>query len=407
MSLEAWAYKKRICDDPGPGTYSIPNSFGSGPKFSCRERPRVHHTHHFADPSMHLLPSTLVSRRTTFGGRTIPPRPEETPGPGDPRGPFLEGVPRVHFHFKRDISTDEVPAPTSYSVPRDFGTTPIRISSAPRTDLVDRQPRPPPGAYDVPGGLDTGHGKTIGVCLPLEAIESTSPGPGAYGAVKKGLGEDAPKYTFPKEPVQRIRSDVPGPADYDANLVDYKVSRKIPFLIEKKSRPDTFSAFVMEKSQQCGIVSGTTFVPKKLTIGSYFQRSDITPGPGPAYQTRSAFADRRVTIGKKTSIHERENCAPSPDHYFKIPFVVPKDDLLLGFSGPAEREPEEIKRKKWVPSPAKYKIKRDLDDPKKGFTIGNRCVHDYVPDNDAPYNELPSSLSGPKYTIGNRYDNIE
>ncbi|OHS93433.1 hypothetical protein TRFO_11869 [Tritrichomonas foetus] len=401
MSFESWSYGKRMRDTPGPGAYSVPSSFGDGPKYTFQGRPKE--KIHILEPPILLLPSTLSSHRTSFGGRTRTPPMEETPGPLDIRGTFGKDLPKISFHGRHELPVSDVPPPTAYNVPRSFDTRPIKILNGPRTDLIDHRPRPKPGTYFLPSDFDSHKQLTIGPVLPPPELDNGVPGPGQYNAYKN-LGSEAPKYSFPKDTQRDRKNSLPGPAEYNSSSTNLDTHGKVPFSIGKKSRPPLkFEPLGGDTHDYPYVNIGGTMIPKSVTIGYRPETCYETVSPGPGYSSKSSFELRKISIGNLTKIQDGENCAPSPDHYFKAPFVVPRTEPFKGFNGPISREPEEIKRDKWVPSPGDYSVTRDLDKPKACFKFNKaEKLKEYKADTTAPYSQPTSSLGGPRFTIGRK-----
>lgn len=410
MSFDSFSFGRKQRNTPGPGSYSIPSNFGDGPKYSFRDRPKEKIS--ILEPPMLFLPSTLNGGRTSFGGRTKPPQAfNETPGPKyDIRKDFDKNLPKITIHVRTESPPNEIPSPTAYNVPRSIKPKKVTISSGKRTDLVDHQQRPCPGKYALPSDFDKHKNLTISPYYQAEVYENGVPGPGYYETTTL-TGKDAPRFTFSKAKLndnnkKRSKSSFsqsPGPADY---YNAYKIiggqdsNSKIPYSIGRKGRTPDF----VDKHDYPFHDVNRDMVSKSVTIGYRPEMCYENASPGPIYDTRTDIGGKKISIGSLTKIPTPENISPSPDYYFKAPLIIPNQEPFKGFVGPSSREPDEIKRDKWIPSPTQYNT--NTDSHTFGFTIGNRQLDDFHQDFDAPYGPPISTFSGPKYTIGKKTEDF-
>lgn len=400
MSFDNFSFGRKNYKTPGPGSYSIPSKFGDGPKYTFRNRPKE--KIQILEPPMLFLPSTLNGSRTSFGGRGKPLSCDETPGPKyDIRGnDFDKNLPKISIHIRTEDPPNNIPSPTAYNIPRSFQKRAVTILSGKRTDLVDHQPRPCPSKYALPSDFDKHKNMTIRPYYQVESYDNGVPGPGYY-ETSSLTGNDAPKFSFSKDKLQESRSHSPGPADYNNtyNIIGgQNENSKIPYSIGRKGRT---KEFVDTHDYPFHNITGA-ITPKNVTIGYRPELCYETNSPGPIYDTRTDLNGKKITIGSLTKIPTPENISPSPDHYFKAPHVIPNQQPFKGFIGPSSREPDEVKRDRWIPSPTQYNVNSSLDNNKYGFSIGSKRLEDFHQDFDPPYGPPISTFGGPKFTIGRK-----
>lgn len=403
MSFESFSFGRHISDTPGPGTYSLPTKIGEGPKFTFRDRPKE--KIQIFEPPILLLPSTLRGGRTTFGGRSKPIQVDDSLGPQfDIRRDIAKDLPKISFHSRHDLSTDETPGPSAYEIPRSLDLPPITILTGKRSDFVDYQDKPNPDKYVIPSDFDHHKAITIRDSFPAQKFDNDIPGPGMYNLIS--TDNDAPKISFPKEmkkEKKRVSQD-PGPADYYSTFntigSPYEEKIKIPYSIGRKG---THTVLNTKKHDVPYHNIRAASSVRNITIGKKLITNYETCSPGPMYDNVSSLAQPKITIGKINKSNRNKSTTPSPDQYFKVPFVIPKEQPFKGFIGPMTRVPEEVAKSEWKPEPTKYNISRDISNMDKAYVIGcSRQMQTFKADTSAPYLPPVSSLAECKIVIGKR-----
>lgn len=391
MGLSAWAKGRKNLETPGPGAYSPPAPFGSGPHYSLRGR--VKERDPDPEPAIVTLPSTLVYRTTSFGFRPKEKKPDITPGPERAVAvPIGSEAPKYSFRIKQDDPPNRNPGPGDYDISREFVSPQQTISTGRRWDAIDANIIADPGKYGVPRTLDKPKKKTIGRSIPIPEPERNGPGPAKYAA-KTHIGRDNAGYTISRSPRDRKPNSNPGPADYQ---------RMRPLTSESALGTTIKNKTPLPHGDICDYPYHNypgCIVPKKFTHGTRPATSYETISPGPIYDKPPAIEHKQITIGerRKTKVQK----SPGPADYFKTP-ITPKPMPPCGFYGPTDRCPVNTEKEKQKPGPADYEKVRDFDKFERGYYFTTRKMDDFVPDTAGPYVGPTSSLGGPKWTIGSK-----
>ena len=390
MGLSTWA-KGRKAETPGPGTYSVPAPFGSGPHYTMKGRTRDRLPD--PEPAIISLPSTLVFRTTTFGYRPKEKAIDPTPGPNLTPPPIGRDAPKFTLKFKHPDPPNTNPGPADYTISREFPGPRQTISSGPRYSL-SLTSSAPIGLYKLPSSFDTHKSVTIGSRLPSPEPERAGPGPGKYGAPSTiGTG---PAYSVPRGPRDWVFSDNPGPADY----------QRLRPLTSETQIGTSFKGAVRapegDKHDYPYYSIPGTIVPRKKSHGVRPETSYETPSPGPAaYTVGGGITPKQKTIGVKSPQKVVGTEDPGPADYFKTE-ITPKPPPFCGFYGPEDRSLIDARKEREKPGPGAYDETREFDTIRKGFYFTSRNFDEYIADTSAPYIGQISGLGGPRWTIGNK-----
>lgn len=388
MGLSMWA-KGRKAETPGPGTYSIPAPFGSGPQYTMKGRARDRDPD--PEPAIIALPSTLVFRTTTFGYRPKEKPIDPTPGPNLTPTPIGSDSPKFSFKFKHPDPPNTNPGPADYTISREFPGPRQTISSGPRTTLSRSSPAPI-GLYKLPSSFDKHKPVSIGSLLPSPEPEHPGPGPGKY-APDTTIGT-GPSYTVPRGPRDWIPPDTPGPADYQ-RLRPLTSETRIGTSLKGPAHTDT-----KDKRDYPYYALPDTIIPRKRSHGVRPETSYETLGPGPAgYTPDIGLTPKSRTIGVLPPTPAIDK-SPGPADYFKTE-ITPKPPPFCGFYGPTDRCIVDLAKESEKPGPADYDARPgEFDVFRTGFYFTSRNLDSYTPDTAAPYMGQISSLGGPRWTIG-------
>ncbi|KAK8875468.1 Outer dense fiber protein 3-like protein 2 [Tritrichomonas musculus] len=385
---------KNSTNSPGPGSYNIPDQFGSGPRYTLKGR--VKEKDPDPEPPIIKMPTTLVYTTTTFGFRAREKEPEMTPGPNVLPIPFGSDGKKYSFRFKYEDPPNTNPGPADYTISREFPGPKQTISEGKRWDAIDHKITAPPG-FDIPSMFEKHKNMKIGDLIPLPEPERNGPGPAKYKA-KTTIGKDTPLFTVPKGPRESKPNGNPGPADYQRLrplTSESRIGTAMKFRT-KLPQPDKCD-YPYHKYPGC-------ISPRKFTHGTRPATSYETLSPGPKYDKKSSIEIKQKSIGSKPKSKNPFELNPGPADYFDVPLPT-KDVPFCGFYGPTDRFPAgpELNKEKEKPGPADYDSnKGSFYQFNRGYYFTSRKMEDYVPDTAGPYIEQKSSLGGPKYTIGKK-----
>ena len=379
-------------DSPGPGSYSIPSSFGNGPRYTFKGRYKEKEPD--IEPQMLKQPSTLIIRNTTFGRRGAEKPPDITPAPNKTYVPFGSDGRKCSIQSKFDDPPNTNPGPADYTISREFQSPQQTISSGKRYEPVDPNLIADPGSIKLPSTLNRKKTVTIGELIPIPDPDIPGPGPGKYRP-KQTMGYETPRYSFPKGPRDEKYDTNPSPAEYQ-KIRPLSSGSKLGTTVKNRT-PN----FLDPVRFDCDYRYYPTMTPRKVSHGKRPATSYETMSPGPIYNQKSSFEKKPITIGSKHKYKDPLLDNPSPVDYFKIP-PVEKEQLICGFYGPTDRSIINSEKERNKPGPASYTKKRELDEFKTGFYFTSRKMEDFVPDTDGSYVAPYSTLGGPKYTIGNK-----
>ena len=391
MGLSLWSRGRKTVT-PGPGRYDIPDQFGDGPKFTLKGRMKQKEPD--PEPPIRSMSSTLNKKGSSFGYSAYVPKPYVTPAPNYTPPKFGSDGRKTSFRFRREEKPNENPGPADYTINRDLKTTAIAIGEGKRYDLVDPNSYSSPCDHPEPRVCPEERPATIGKFIPRPQPKRYGPGPAKYNMEIDLIKSNTPIYIGEGRRGERPSTN-PGPADYTINR-DLMNPEAVP--INLKGRPPLPHGDICDYPYN---KLPDTIQPKKVSMGIRPKTSYETPGPGPEYKAESTLSRQGYRIGNRTPLYDGTKGIPGPGTYFKMP-PSERAGPFEGFSGPSDRSLINEREAVRTPGPADYRFNRDLDKFERGFYFTSRKMEDFVPDTDAPFHDIPSTLGGPKFTIGNK-----
>lgn len=343
----------------------LPDSFGSGPSITMKSR---HETKTFSDtPGPSYVPPAMGtdSKKISMGVRTsIRTTADDTPGPGayniSPK--FANDAKKFSMRGRtRNLNEGESISPGPGAYAPNYDATRKRAPTASmhsRPETRSIEVTPGPGEYSISremgGRAASFHGR------PQERNIETTPGPGAYNVGSSMDRRGTPGFTMKSrhETTQQVTA-----APY----------RDLPSTIGQGPK---ISMYSRHETRRVSDTPGPSYVPpamgtdsKKISMGirtntSHDSRAE-TPGPG-AYNIRPQFATdaKKFSMRSRTkNLNEGESASPGPGAY------APNYDAT----------------RKRAPT-ATMHVRTKMHQPEE--TPG--------------YVALPSTLGGPKFSIGQR-----
>jgi hypothetical protein len=146
---------------------------------------------------------------------------------------------------------------------------------------------------------------------------------------------------------------------------------------------------------------GGTIRPLGRSLGCRIESSFDTVSPGPRYNLRTQLDGQGRAIGALIPTKNPHADTPAPDSYWMVP-EPPKPPRILGFVGPADRCPVDLRKEAQRPGPGYYEAPVGLGAGTRGCALRPRPRDDMKVDTAAPYYAAPSTFGGPKFTIGLR-----
>ena len=341
-----------------------------------------------------------------------------------------------------------------------YRVLPTTVGESPRISLKSRHKEAEgyvtPGPNYVPPRLGANATKTSFHSRPATAKDPRidNPGPGAYNYTPR-FANDANKYTFHQRTAVSARDFSPGPAAY---APDYKKVKKSTPQATMHIRPEGRAIAVTpgpsdyEVSRDLGGQQSTMHIrPRDNTVNNNPGPGQYTPTNGnkpkdpsftmkgrheiPVKPNTAPYRDLPSTVGEgpKIALSSRHNdpnpyVTPGPNY---IPPTIGDDAAKITFSG---RTAEAADPRKDNPGPGAYDYKPQFGNDAQKSTFHQRTgtevpdispgpaayspekpksgqaatMHirpkDKTPEETPGYYKLPSTLTGPKYTIGNRED---
>ena len=400
MTFFSFAFGKREVYNTSPCSHSPPSSFGSGPKYSFKGRPKDFKPQYA--PKYTALPSTLSQNGISLGRKDYVaerkvPKKEVSPPLNMIPSTIGEG-PKVSIHDQHPTKSEVTPGPGQYDPKMIKSGSNTVVGVGRRYYYVIDKDLQDATSYDIPSSFQV---KTSNdnrkKTMPRKAKFQKKQHPGPIYNIEKPLGSDARKSAFSKGPRDMPIQKTPGPGDYE-------ISRDIV----SHSRLGT-SMHVRPRDQKLNDIDvpyydvPTTIVPKKKSMASRPVTSYETPSPGPAYNIPSTIVPKKVSIGNRTVERSPNADFPGPDAYFQS--NAPRDvstDVVCPLDVSYNRDIINYKEAESLPGPGDYDPNVYDESKEIGFTIKSKERNDIVPDNTAPYRVLQSTLSGPAFSIGER-----
>ena len=372
---------------PGPGSYNIPSDFGSAPSYSIKHRykqkepeklpgyqnlgttigegrksamhSRPKDRDYTQSPGPNYVPPKLGSdgKKCTFHERINRVNHESTPGPGSYNIATKFDGKQFTIKSRKWIHEEgEIPGPGVGALYPDYSKT-MRASTAasirPRFEKNDKEKRPAPGDYNISRDLSkrtsTLHQKH------KELLPEKTPGP-LLGPPQ--FGEDGKKHTI-------------------RGRIDVKTERPDPEILTLKS------PFGQSRAS---------------TMHSKSRDRDYTQSPGPFYMPPPFGSDARKSTLKSriTTKRHTEREPPGPGKYNPVPVTTTRSYSIASKADVPKPGPPD------TPGPGAYSPDYDVEmkSSVKTVILGRHDPKDDGP--GAPYQELGSTLGGPKFTIGRK-----
>ena len=210
MSLHDWAKKTSQHSTPGPGSYSITRDLGTNvPKYSISARLKEKRPEHV--PILRNMRSSLSGGPMSFGCRSKDPPLDITPAPSYTPPSFGKNGTFVSIQSRREEPISDTPGPGDYNISRKLSNRKPSIGKGPRTDFINHEPLPPPGAYDIPSDFKTHHSLTISPLYKYILPENISPGP-KYIIPAFSEQRNPNKYHISDNIPIKYETDGPGPS---------------------------------------------------------------------------------------------------------------------------------------------------------------------------------------------------
>ena len=359
-------------------------------------------------PGAYDLPSSLVSKKISIGGKFKEDPPSNYPGPGSynielkPKLRFPEfkdarmkgeasvtsNVEFVYSEFKssspsysigrrnRSSSPPDIPGPGAYESKSSLASNGFTIN--PKRDPPQGLNTPGPGAYPLSIQKSA---PTFSMGLPLNNPEPLNvPGPGRYSVDLKPSG---PKYSMGLKFKEREEVDL-----REIGIIKSSFTGKGALMLgQPKYEPDN------------GVPGPGTYSPEKLKTGmglaliksSREEKPKEGPGPGDYSPERVSSGAPCFSIGKRLS-PQKNSESPGPGHYDTPPKSV-QAPLLRG-------KPKEITPSK-VPGPGEYEPTKLHSSQAYSQSRSNRFQE--ISDSPGPGEYSPElRKSGPKYSMGSK-----
>jgi hypothetical protein len=375
---------------PGPSDYKVPSTVGDAPKWTINSRHELKDREALSE--YRALPSTVGDGPKLSIGNRFPEHVSASPGPSYVPPGLGEGVHKPSIASRNQEVTDpraSNPGPGSYEISPRFSNEAHKYTLKGRQNVEYSNPSPGPAAYspDFKKAKVSAPAPSIHI-RPAEKTDTSSPGPSDYS-----INRDLPGHNISMHVRPDVRSidNNPGPGQYSPTGNNEQLSphftikgrHDIPQKVVDapyRSLPDSFASIPKislssrHRELQGNISPGPSYVPPGL--GSDAQKTSMSfrtqsvtdprasnPGPG-SYEISPRFSNdaHKYTLKGRQGV---EYSNPSP--------------------GPAAYSPDFNKSKVSAPAPSIHIRPADRS-----------------PDQRPGYIALPSTLTGPKYTIGVR-----
>ena len=399
MTFAVFAHKSKKDDNPAPGYYEIPSTFGSVPKIKIRERREEMKK----ESSVEYISSrsTLTNKGISLG----PKKPvfekkrsksKQRPTPLYYPPTTFGQAPAFTIASRRSTRSNDNPGPGEYT-PNDAAvskTIPaFSCGTGKRFEYYTDNIIVPPGQYDIPSTIGKVPGAIMRPPGKKPFVHKSHPGP-IYN-IPSTIGANCPKYTIAKAQIKEKVEDTPGPASYQQlrNPVD---PHKVGTLMKGRTK--------LPESVQCAapyydVPQGLEV--KKVSIGHkpVVSFDNHVPGPG-EYSPVIEEKLKGISIGVKREFTDSTLDVPGPGTYNLRNDEMPQQSIAL--PGPIDRSLINVNYEKTIPGPGQYTLP-DLAEEMTPVTIGKRIEPNLNnKDNPPPYYSTHSTLGGPSFTIGLR-----
>jgi Sperm-tail PG-rich repeat len=307
-------------ENPGPGTYEIPQRAVEGPKFSMKGRiekanpdnsPGPGHYEHAAND--YTTKERAPTYRMGSASRTDRPQSGYVPGPGNYETRGKEAGPKWGFGTEtRDKNFKlESPGPGTYEIPNTLAKTSYSIAG--RKPEAYRDNFPGPGSYNPsarPKSPSWSMGKTAR--LDFGSLVKGVPGPGTYSP-KSEFRKSGPVFGTSSRPPLSSVKDTPGPGEYGNKYPkDSPAYTMRPKTGVKKTNNVPGPGHYDPKIDQ-GDPKWTVGKDKK-GLDYNLSKSASMPGPG-FYKLRKDPEGPKWKFGTSSRSKELKSSVPGPGQY--------------------------------------------------------------------------------------------
>lgn len=383
---------------PGPGAYSIPDTFGyQTNRYTIHVRPEIKSTSNTA--GYQALPSTIgTGPKKSLGCRHAEPKQDITPGPSYVPPAFGSDGHKAAFHGRpRDRALD-VPGPG----PGKYDTSSATAAPSHRYSMKARSFIPEEGKADGPGPgkyapdynkvLSSPRNIQISPRYTPRDVKSETPGPGQY-PIDRSL--DHHSSVFHRRAAELTSKDnFPGPK-YDTST---KFGSESP-RFSLRPRPELKNKNVSGEYQKIPDVFGTE--GPKISLSSRHAELKREVMPGPNYAPPAFGSDvTKCSLSSRHPEKKAEEGSPGPGKY---------NTREEKTSGPKwSLKARNFQKDEGVidgPGPGKYLPDYDKVLPQAPKTqIHVKTTSDKKPEPGPGYVCLPDPQKGPKFSIGRRDD---
>ena len=341
-------------ENPGPGSYKINSSIGSGPHAIIISRKFQKNDQNVPGPGNYNPLDPIHNIKYSIRSKSNSTIINNNPGPGayniftqskhSPRAAIGKAI-RMHEKYEK------TPGPGAYDPKAVKPKIPkFSFPLSPKGQPIEES-NLGPGSYEY--GLSTNRGKSAVIVprRPETAKNTKIPGPGSYNV--KNDPFSVPKWTIPKaKKDESFVNDLPSPADYSP-----------------KSNLLHIPNYSIGTSLRINLFKGT-----------------LIPGPG-TYEVSKNSEGPKYTMASK---HKRtvSEIVPGPGQYnFEIKKRTPS-----AIFGTSKKKSPEKSEKEEIPGPGSYKTAQELKGPEYSFS---RQKKTFVQISEIPgpgHYEIPSTV---------------
>ncbi|OHT04919.1 hypothetical protein TRFO_27477 [Tritrichomonas foetus] len=377
-------------NNPGPADYNIRSKMGEAPKYTIKDRfdiPERPNTAGYLN-----FPSTVgEGHKFSLSGRHKELDSFRTPGPEYVPPKFGSDAKKSTLHIKDNgVQDDRIhyPGPGAYDHTPRIGNDSLKYSLRSRMNQNEPSLSPGPAAYN-PNFKATRKASPAATMhiRPNELSKESTPGPGQYEVNRNMGGHRASMHVRPRG--LSVDSN-PGPGAYTPR--DNK--RTNPRFTIKGRHEE------VDHSLNVGYLNIGTRIGEgpKASLSGRHRELHQTPTPGPTYVPPGIGSDAR-----KNSMHVRTQEIPDdrirnpgPGAYDSSPRFG-HDSLKYSLRGRTAKDYGDVS-----PGPAAYTP--NFRATRKTSPAASMHIRPKEPERQQTpgYLKLPSTFSGPRYTIGNR-----
>jgi hypothetical protein len=397
---ESAEFRARVIGDrsaaPGPGAYKetkITAYKEKSPEWTLKGRhdlPETPMTAPYRDIGSTMGQGPKISMASRHRTRDV----EETPGPGYMPPGLGQGSQKFSMLSRHDEGRDprlDNPGPGAYSIQPKFANDANKFTLHGRTRAgqIDSC-SPGPAAYNPDYSATKGRGPSASMHIrPRSGDITVTPGPSDYN-VKRDLG--GPAATMHGRPSESTGYVTPGPGAYTPS--DVTRSRGLAFTM--KSRHETSEQVNTAPYRDIGSTMGQG---PKISMASRHRTRDVEETPGPGYMPPGLGqgSQKFSMLSRHDEGRDPRLDNPGPGAYSIQPkFANDANKFTLhGRTRAAEIDASS-------PGPAAYSPDYVALKGQGRASYMHIRPKDRGPEETPGYLNLPSTLRGPKWTIGNR-----